>query len=98
MSPRTSPDEQAWIEDDSDDYLESDMEDEDYADDIIDIEAEQELDLKVESRPQMFTARQRIEMVREQRWLDSMMEDFGDFDEYDSFENSAGSYVGEFSH
>jgi hypothetical protein len=98
MSPRTSPDEQAWIDDDPDDYMESDMEDEDFADDFIEIEAEEELDLEVESRPQVFTARQRIEMVREQKWLESMMEDFGDFDEYDNFENPTGGYVGGFSH
>ena len=98
MSPRTSPDEQTWIDDDPDDYMENDMDDEDFVDDFTEIEAEAELDLEVESRPQVFTARQRIEMVREQKWLESMMEDFGDFDDYGNFENDAGDNAGCFSH
>jgi hypothetical protein len=98
MCPLTSPDEDAWIEDDPDDYMETDMEDEDFADDFDDLDEETELDLEAESHPKKFSARQRIEMVREQQWLKSMMEDFGDFDEYDKFEDTADDYLGGFSH
>ena len=98
MSPQASTDEQPWITDDPDDYMENDMEYDDFADDFIDIEAETALDFEVESTPKTFTARQRIEMVREQQWLKSMMEDFGDFDEFSNFDNGAGEYVGGVSH
>lgn len=96
MSPRTSTDEQTRIDDDPGDYLENDMEYEDFADELIEIEPEAELNL--ESRPQAFTAKQRIEIVREEQWLRSMLEDFGDIDEYDNFENAADGYVDGFSH
>jgi hypothetical protein len=98
MSPRTSIDEQTWIDDDPADEMENDMEDEDFPDNFIEIEPEVELDLEVESRPRSFTARQRIELLREQRWLESMMEDFGEFDDYGNFENGAGDNAGCFSH
>ena len=59
-------------------------------DDIIDLDFENEFDGAVfNSRGETFktyTARQRIEIAREEKWLDSAIADFsddyGDFDDY----------------
>ena len=74
------------------------MDNNDFVEDFEDLEEEAELDLEPESRPQPFTARQRIEMVREERWLKAMMEDFGDYDDFNFIEDTADAFAREFSH
>lgn len=98
MTPRTLCDEPDWTDEGQADDMDNDMENDDFVEDFEDIEEEAELDLEPESRLQAFTARQRIEMVREERWLKAMMEDFGDYDDFNYIEDTADATAREFSH
>lgn len=95
MSLRTNPENTAWIEDDPVEYLDPDMNDEIFPDEFDASDEEHALDFDIEPRPKFFTARQRIEMAREERWLRSLTADFDDIDEFESFDDHM---VGEFSH
>jgi hypothetical protein len=98
MTPRTLYDKPDWTDAGQADDMDKDMENDDFVGGFEDIEAEVELDLEPDSRPQAFTARQRIEMVREERWLKAMMEDFGDYDDFNFIEDTADAFAREFSH
>jgi hypothetical protein len=95
MNPRTDPEDSAWIDDDPVDCLDPDMDDDIFPEDFDDTDEEVELDFDAEPRPKYFTPRQRIEMVREEQWLQSLVADFEDFDQFESFDNT---YVSELSH
>ena len=98
MDPRTDGEDDSWLDEDaedSDDYLEDDMEDDVFSEEFDGPEDEDELDFDPEWRPKTFTARQRIEMAREEKWLQSLVADFDDFDRLDGFNDE---YVGGLSH
>lgn len=111
MTPRTDPDDEPWDDDDPDGDLDEDMEYDEFPEDLIDLddedededdeeEEEEEEELRFDSRgaAKHLTARQRIEIAREDRWLKSMMADFDDIDDIDRIEGFSDCYVGELSH
>jgi len=105
MTPRMDPDDEPWDEDDPDGFLDDDMEYDDFAEDDIELdevdedeEEEEELSLDSANSLKSLSARQRIEMAREERWLKSMMADIEDIDEFERIEGFSDCYVGEFSH
>ena len=107
MAPGTDPEEEPWEDDDPDGYMDEDMEYDEYPEDLIELddededeeeEEEEELDFESMGGGKSLTARQRIEIAREDRWLKSMMVDFEDIDEFDRIEGFSDCYVGEFSH
>ena len=81
------------MDDDSDLYLDDDMEsdDDDLEIDVDDDEVDSRLTRLVD-RYQAFSARRRIEIAREDKWLKSVM---ADFDDYDSFEDQNGGNLTE---
>lgn len=87
MNSRTDSKDPTWIEYDPLTYLEDDM-DEDSFDDIDSPDDESELDFETERRPKDLTARQRIEMAREEKLLQMLVADFEDFDRTDGFSDS----------
>jgi len=94
MNPRTDPEDSTWIADDPVECLDPDMDDDIFPDEFDDNEDEVELDFDAEPRPKYFTPRQRIEMVREEQWLQSVVADFEDFERFEGFDDA---YVSELS-
>ena len=69
------------LEDDSDEFADLEMEDDDeiyFDDDNVGDEDYEALDFS--NRYRNFSARRRIEIAREDKWLQSVMADFEDFD------------------
>lgn len=90
----------APIDDFSEDPLDLEMDDNDYYldddnDQEFDEPAETELDFEPEEKLSYYTARQRIEMAREARWLEAEM---ADFDEIDGLEYATDTFVEAYSH
>jgi len=89
------------VDDDLDDLTELDTEmeidDDEYLFDESDVEEAEETEEYEDSidRYQQFSARRRIEIASENRWLKSLMEDF---DDYDSLENLSNNEFREFSY
>jgi len=77
--------------------LELAMDDDNYFVDDEDpgLEDESELEFEVEDLPHSYTARQRIEMALEDKWLKSAM---ADFDDIDGLEDFADRQVAGFSY
>lgn len=93
--------ESTWRDDDQDDQSEMEMEMDDdselYLDDMESDDDDLEIDVeddevdsrltRLVDRYQAFSARRRIEIAREDKWLKSVM---ADFDDYESFEDHSG--------
>jgi hypothetical protein len=79
MATRTDVDD-FDLDDDSDDYTDLEMDDDEdiFFDDEADGEEFEALDFT--NRYRNFSARRRIEIAREDKWLQSVMADFEDFD------------------
>ncbi len=92
MNPRTDPEDE--IRPAGGDYLEQDMEDDIYCDEFDGPDDHRALDFDVEVTPKYFTAKQRVEMFREEQWLRSLTADLDDFDRIDGI---GDGYVAEFS-
>ena len=84
MTTRTYDEDEIWVDDDLDETVEDEMEDEVFFDDCLEPDSEDELSFEFDSRPKSFTARQRIEMAREEKWLQENMADF-DFELFEDF-------------
>lgn len=95
MNPRTTPAAMIWITDDPLDTLETDMDEEYFSDDFDAPDDECALDFDTDPAPKYFTARQRIEIAREERWLQLLVADFEDIDRIDSYSDD---YLSELSH
>lgn len=89
------PDLEDWDDDESDDPSEMDMDDELYFDDLDGEEEEAELNFDASKRYKSFSARRRIEIAREDKWLKSVM---ADFDDFDGIEDFSDNYAEEFSY
>lgn len=82
---------EAWDEDDSEDLMELEMdEDELFFDDIGSDDDTGEF-TDASDRYKSFSARRRIEIAREDKWLKSVMADFDDLDRLDDFD---GQFAG----
>lgn len=84
-----------WIDTGLFDEQELMMDDELIADEFDGPAEEFELDFSADWKPRAFTARQRIEMVREERWLQDLVADFEDIDRIDG---STDYQIGGLSH
>lgn len=83
-----------WVDDDPGDIMEMEEEEESCFEDFEE-EGDQDAFIDVTDRYQAFSARRRIEIVREDKWLRSLM---ADFDDYDDLEDADGICTKAFSH
>lgn len=93
MDPRTNDDD--WADDDPDFPEDQELDDNEFPEEILEPGDEDELDFDAEDltiADKFFSARQRVEIAREERWLRSVMADFDDYDEIENFaaQDSAG--------
>lgn len=95
MNPRTPSEATRWIGDDPFDNLGTDMDKDLVIDEFDAPDGERELDFDMQPSPKNFTARQRIEIAREERWLHLRVADFEDIDRIDSY---GETYLCELSH
>lgn len=96
MDPRTQADDE-WVDEDPDFLEDEELEDDDFPEDILAPDDEEALDFDDDEptvSSKSFTARQRVEIAREERWLRDIM---ADFDEYDVIEDFADEYHAGFS-
>ena len=78
------------------------MDDDEFTDVEFDIDPGDEFIAEHETAEPFMTARQRIEIAREERLLRSMLSDFDDWDydginTFENFENSGSDYADQFS-
>lgn len=76
MTTRTYYEEEIWVDDDLDETVENEMEDEVLFEDCLEPDSEDERSFEFQPRPKSFTARQRIEMAWEEKWLQESTADF----------------------
>jgi len=95
ISRDDTPDPDDWDQDDTDDLTDVEMDDEELFFDDIDDEDDKELDFESDDRYKSFSARRRIEIANEDKWLKSAMADFDDFEQIEGF---GDGYVEEFSY
>lgn len=97
MNPRTDREIATWPVDDLEDCMDEDMEDDTFLDDFDqpDIGDERDLDFDTPPQPKFLTAKQRVEVLREEQWLKSLTADFECWDDIEGFSDC---YVEELSH
>jgi hypothetical protein len=74
-----------WLDEESENLLELDMDDSDLFLDDLDVDEDEEEFDQAADKYRSFSARRRIEIAREDRLLKSLMSDFDDF-EFDGIE------------